>query len=113
MKLAHYNKKTKQLLGWYDESIHLNIPEPVIRVTEEIWEEAINKGYNKVKINGTLEYFDFRTTEEINNAKLLTVKVEAKRYLDSTDWYVTRFIEKGIPIPEEVKIKRDESRMKI
>jgi hypothetical protein len=34
-------------------------------------------------------------------------------YLINTDWYVTRFIETGIPIPEEIKLKREEARGKI
>lgn len=35
---------------------------------------------------------------------------EAKEYLASTDWDITRFTETGKEIPEEVKTKRDEAR---
>ena len=35
----------------------------------------------------------------------------AKAYLDSTDWYVVRFSETGVPIPEEVSTKRAEARL--
>lgn len=35
----------------------------------------------------------------------------AKAYLDSTDWYVVRFSETGVPIPEEVSAKRAEARL--
>lgn len=35
---------------------------------------------------------------------------EAKLYLSNTDWYVTRFIETGKSIPEEVTVKRQECR---
>lgn len=38
---------------------------------------------------------------------------EAKEYLASTDWYVTRFTETGKEISEEVKTKRDEARLQI
>lgn len=38
---------------------------------------------------------------------------EARAYLQSTDWYVTRFTETGKEIPEEVKTKRDEARLQI
>lgn len=38
---------------------------------------------------------------------------EAKSYLDSTDWYITRFAETGIEIPQEVKTKRLEARLSI
>ena len=48
-----------------------------------------------------------RPTEEQLQAQ---ANVEAKEYLASTDWYVTRFTETGKEIPEEVKIKREEAR---
>lgn len=35
------------------------------------------------------------------------------KYLDNTDWYVVRFSEKGEPIPEEITVKREESRIRI
>jgi hypothetical protein len=38
------------------------------------------------------------------------IQAEAKFYLSSTDWYVTRKIETGKEIPEEVSIKRAEAR---
>lgn len=38
---------------------------------------------------------------------------EAREYLQSTDWYVSRFTETGKEIPEEVKTKRDEARLQI
>lgn len=31
---------------------------------------------------------------------------EQQQYLDSTDWYVTRLIERNIPIPQEVSVAR-------
>jgi len=30
-------------------------------------------------------------------------------YLDSTDWYVTRYVERQIAIPDEIKAKRLEA----
>ena len=41
------------------------------------------------------------------------LNAEAKEYLQSTDWYVSRFTETGKEIPEEVKTKRDEARLQI
>jgi len=38
---------------------------------------------------------------------------ELQSYLDSTDWYVSRSMETGEPIPEEVKKKRAEAREEI
>lgn len=34
-------------------------------------------------------------------------------YLKSTDWYAIRFADTGIEIPEEIKQKRQEARLKI
>lgn len=42
------------------------------------------------------------TQEEINE--------EARAYLASTDWYVVRFTETGVEVPEEITIKRQEAR---
>ena len=47
--------------------------------------------------------------EEIAKSKLF----ELIHYLNSTDWYVIRFIEERIPIPTEVKEKRHQSRCEI
>lgn len=37
-------------------------------------------------------------------------KAEARQYLNDTDWYVTRKMETGVEIPEDVTIKRAEAR---
>ena len=37
-------------------------------------------------------------------------KVEARQYLNDTDWYATRKMETGVEIPEDVTIKRAEAR---
>lgn len=42
MKLAHYGESSGKLLGWYDEDIHDEIPQPTLEVSEEAWEVAIN-----------------------------------------------------------------------
>lgn len=38
---------------------------------------------------------------------------ESLIYLSLTDWYVIRFIETGVEIPEEIKLKRQEARNSI
>ena len=38
---------------------------------------------------------------------------ELQKYLDDTDWYIARYSETGVEIPEEVKQKRQEAREKI
>lgn len=88
MKYAHINENNK-LLGWYDKDIHDVIPTPNIAVSEEVWKNAISNNHNKVNQDGTTEYFDFRTKEEIEVQNLQQKIDEAKAYLASTDYKMT------------------------
>ena len=49
--------------------------------------------------------------DEIN--KLQGQILEHKSYLYETDWYISRYAETGEAIPEDVKTKRAECRVKI
>ena len=109
MKYAHIDNNNK-LLGWYDKDIHSEIPEPNIEVSEEQWQEALNKSANKINEDGSSELFDFRTEEEIINQELEYNIAEAKQYLLDTDWYIIRYTDTGKEVPVEVKTKREEAR---
>ena len=61
MKYAHYDKDTKRLLGYYDDEIHENIPEPNIEISDEDWAKALNENANSV---------------DVKNQKLVRVEVE-------------------------------------
>lgn len=37
----------------------------------------------------------------------------AKEYLSGTDWYVMRFVETGVEVPNDVTEKRNNARLKI
>jgi len=50
------------------------------------------------------------TKKEMEEHKNNILKAEAYRYLDSTDWYVTREHDTGEAMPDEVKTKRAEAR---
>ena len=43
----------------------------------------------------------------------LQIKADALAYLASTDWYVVRFSETGVVIPDDIKTLRAEARAKI
>lgn len=43
----------------------------------------------------------------------IMANMEARRFLAETDWYVVRFAETGVPIPEDIKIARQEARNRI
>lgn len=64
MKYAHYDKDTKRLLGYYDDEIHENIPEPNIEISDEEWREALNKNANSV---------------DVKNQKLARIEVEQEK----------------------------------
>ena len=91
--MKHYINKNKEIFGFeldgsQDHLITEDMKEILI---EEI--QAINKA-KEDEYKNTIEY-----------------KIqEAKAYLISTDWYITRFIETGKEIPEDIKLKREEAR---
>lgn len=67
--------------------------------------KSIPEGYEIVDNN----LVEIMTPEKLKLIETSTLQA----YLDSTDWYVTRFAETGKVIPEDVLIKRDEARLKI
>lgn len=64
MKYAHIEEKTNKILGWYDTTIHKNIPTPNVEVSEEEWKIAISINANIYTENGFI-FKDLRTDEEI------------------------------------------------
>ena len=111
MKYAHIDEKTDKILGWYDDNIHSKIPTPNIKVTEEVWQEAININANCYE-DGKFIIKDFRTDKEIAEQVLNKRKQEALKYLADTGWYVERLNDpsSGKAIPEDVLAKRVEVR---
>ncbi|MGF7441511.1 hypothetical protein [Campylobacter concisus] len=49
MKYAHYDKNTNEILGFYDDAIHNNVPSPNIKLTDEQWQEAIRINANYIE----------------------------------------------------------------
>ena len=61
------------------------------------------------------EYVPSDVTDKVD-AYMLTIetaqsKEEAQEYLNSTDWYVARYGETGVAIPDNIKAKRAEARL--
>ena len=48
MKYVNYDKKTNEILGYYDSEIHKNIPTPSIEISDEQWARAISDGATHV-----------------------------------------------------------------
>lgn len=91
MKYAHIDNNGK-LLGWYDRSIHADIPKPNIEVTEAQWQNALDLGANAYE-KGSFIVKDFRTAEEIAEELKQKQLTEAKEYLDNTDWIIVKINE--------------------
>lgn len=51
-----------------------------------------------------------KSDEQIATMRQQQTNDASRRYLFDTDWMVTRFMENGTPIPDEVKAKRQEAR---
>lgn len=65
-------------------------------------------GFVKEQWNGT-QWVEGATPEEIadaENQNNIELKKQAHDQLSQTDWYVTRFIETGKPIPTEILEQR-------
>lgn len=46
-----------------------------------------------------------------NNTETKEIKIKKLQdYLDETDWYCSRFVDTGVPIPDDIKIKRQQAR---
>ena len=56
---------------------------------------------------------DNLTHSDIKYQENKTLLTQLEQYLISTDWYVTRSIETGKPIPDDIKKLRQEARERI
>ena len=62
MKYAHIDNNG-QILGWYEDEIHSDIPEPNVQVSEEVWQNALDSSHNTI-IGGVTSQVDHRTDEQ-------------------------------------------------
>lgn len=51
-----------------------------------------------------------KSAEQLQQHTQSQINKQSSTYLSDTDWYVTRFIETGIPVPAEVTEKRQNAR---
>lgn len=110
MKYAHIDNDNK-LLGWYSKDIHDVIPTPNIEASEEVWQNALNNGHNKVNQDGTTVYFDFRSNEDIQKDELNKKISEAKKYLSDTDYkMLPNYVPKANEDLDAIIVKRNETR---
>jgi len=85
-------------------------------LSEMIGKQVVMDGSTYVTMSGEVISSEVvadaeRKQVELYDLELLEqAKSEARNYLTSTDWYITRFAETGVAIPKEVIDKRAEAR---
>lgn len=64
-----------------------------------------------------IDFSKMKTAEqkqaEKEQAELDRVNAEARKYLSDTDWYITRFYETGVAVPEDVLSARQAAREQV
>ena len=82
MKYANIENGTNKLLGWYDDSIHSEIPTPNIEVTDEVWQETLKINANCYE-NGKFIVKDFRAAKEIEESRVNAINQKANSIIYS------------------------------
>lgn len=75
------------------------------------FEKSFNGEEEVTKVHVVNPLFIPPTTEEIQQYELNQKRLNAKKYLLETDWYITRQAETGTPIPEDILLKRAQARI--
>jgi uncharacterized protein with FMN-binding domain len=78
-----------------------------VNVKEVVREDTTSYTYDEVEFNAAIpvEISDTKVTK----IEVEIVEAEAKAYLSSTDWYITRLAERDIQVPVEITSKRLEA----
>lgn len=101
--------------GFYEESIHQNIPEDAVDVSDADYKYLFDGQSNGQIIvpdasgNPVLKDAPAPTPEHIQKQN----NIKARNYLAETDWYVIRKTETGDAIPQEILDKRAAARASI
>lgn len=104
---------SKQTNGFYDKQIHGDkMPKDVVEITDDEYQSLFDaqsegkqivsdeRGYPVAKDPGP------PTKQEIQAGE----NEKARRYLAETDWYLVRFVEAGIAIPDGIRAAREAAR---
>ena len=63
MKYAYFKKENNEILGYYDDEIHEDIPKPNIKISDDEWLEALAIGANTIK-DGKMIYVQPKIDEK-------------------------------------------------
>ena len=93
----------------YDSAINSTIPAESLEVSDELFWQTINETDGVWSlVDGKIVKLPFPapTAEQLQ----ATTNATARRYLTTTDWYVVRFAETGVPIPADIAEARKQAR---
>ena len=97
--------------------MHSSLTETIIDKTNEAYGEFPESLNGQIYISGNAEEGwhtrDNLTAEETQARLQESINREARAYLVGTDWYLTRQLETGTQIPEEIKQLRQQARERI
>ena len=101
MILKQFNTVMPQSLEANRTQVNINI----LPATKQTMDgEVQGYEYDTVIVEDAFMYTD--------DALVTKAKIEqAQTYLASTDWYIVRFIDSGVEVPQEIKDKRAEARL--
>jgi hypothetical protein len=98
--------KTKPAFSFQYEELRFTGEHP------EYYKDGIIYALNPAQIQEVNDFLNnLQPDEELG--RQVMANIDARRFLATTDWYVVRFAETGIPIPEDIRIARQEARDKI
>ena len=66
----------------------------------------------KSEINNE-KIYEIQSSKQSTDDTILYKIIELQTYLKNTDWYCSRFVDTGVPIPDDVKSKRQQDRVEI
>lgn len=94
----------------YDGAIHGDkIPDKAIQVSDQLFFKTIKENDGLwALVDGEIikQPFSPQPPEQLQSR----LNADARQYLANTDWYVVRFSETGVSIPDDIKTKRQEAR---
>ena len=105
-----YSKTTG---GFYSTEIHGdNIPADAVEISAAEHQALINGQSEGKRITADENGFPVLSDPPAPTAAEIQAQINAEHraYLASTDWYIVRFAETGVAIPDEIKIARQAAR---
>ena len=71
-----------KLQGWYDSEIHTEIPTPNVKVTDDVWQEALNINANCYK-DGKFIVKDFTTDKQREKQRIQQIESRCNQSIES------------------------------